>query len=93
MQVVQQSLASTDGGPVRKANLAKWPFFGRRLVPAFANLNVLLRAFALSASPGCLVAAEGVLHMVRGADMSLEALRDDPEVRQQVLWSEQGGPL
>ena len=55
-------------------------------MPAFANLNVLLRAFALSASPGCLTAAEGVLHMVRGADLSLEALRDDPEVRQHVSW-------
>ena len=68
---------------MRKANLAKWPFMGRRLVPAFSHLNALLRAFALSASPGCLTAAEGVLHMVRGADMSLEALRDDTEVRQQ----------
>ncbi|KAK9789368.1 hypothetical protein WJX73_004814 [Symbiochloris irregularis] len=79
--VVRQSVSSPEGGPCRRANLASWAFFTKRLVPAFSHLNALLRAFALAPTPGSLAAAEGILHMVSSADMSLQALRDDQQVR------------
>lgn len=68
------------GGPCRRATLASWAFFTKRLVPAFSHLNTLLRAFALCPSAGSLEAAEGILHMVSSADMSLQVLRDDQQV-------------